>query len=33
VKWRPDIDVGIAYLLICFTLLVVFMIWIYNTSP
>lgn len=28
---RPNIDNGIAYLLICFALLVVFMIWVYNT--
>jgi hypothetical protein len=30
---RPDPDVGIVYLLICATILVVFMIWIYNTPP
>ena len=28
-----DIDVGIAYLLICFAILIVAMIIIYNTMP
>jgi hypothetical protein len=30
---KPDIDVGIAYILIFFALLVVFMIWVYNLPP
>jgi hypothetical protein len=30
---KPDIDAGVAYLLIFFTILVVLMIFIYNTMP
>ena len=30
---RPDPDIGVVYILIFLTILVVLMIWVYNTSP